>query len=109
MAKKKKASRFTDLIEAVQAHHEAPVSEPAAPVVFGEPITERKPMKPIVYPRRLTVAIHVYGGDFFGAERSEWDPESPSTGSRPKMPFETTREFRVKTAPKARGRNERTH
>lgn len=25
---------------------------------------------------RLTGAIHVYGGDFFGAERSEWDPES---------------------------------
>ena len=26
--------------------------------------------------RRLTGAIHVYGGDFFRAERSEWDPES---------------------------------
>ena len=25
---------------------------------------------------RLTGAIHVYGGDFFTAERSEWDPES---------------------------------
>lgn len=25
---------------------------------------------------RLTGAIHVYGGDFFGAKRSEWDPES---------------------------------
>ena len=25
---------------------------------------------------RLTVAIHVYGGDFFAAERSEWDPET---------------------------------
>ena len=24
---------------------------------------------------RLTGAIHVYGGDFFGAPRSEWDPE----------------------------------
>jgi predicted metal-dependent enzyme (double-stranded beta helix superfamily) len=24
---------------------------------------------------RLTGAIHVYGGDFFGTERSEWDPE----------------------------------
>ena len=24
---------------------------------------------------RLTGAIHVYGGDFFGAARSEWDPE----------------------------------
>jgi len=25
--------------------------------------------------RRLTGAIHVYGGDFFGVQRSEWDPE----------------------------------
>jgi len=25
---------------------------------------------------RLTGAIHIYGGDFFGAERSEWDPET---------------------------------
>ena len=25
---------------------------------------------------RLTGAIHVYGGDFFAVERSEWDPES---------------------------------
>ncbi len=24
---------------------------------------------------RLTGAIHVYGGDFFGVPRSEWDPE----------------------------------
>jgi len=26
--------------------------------------------------RRLTGALHVYGGDFFAAERSEWNPES---------------------------------
>jgi predicted metal-dependent enzyme (double-stranded beta helix superfamily) len=26
--------------------------------------------------RRLTCAIHIYGGDFFGAQRSEWDPET---------------------------------
>ena len=26
--------------------------------------------------RRLTSAIHVYGGDFFRAERSEWDRET---------------------------------
>ena len=26
--------------------------------------------------RRLTGAIHVYGGDYFRAERSEWDPET---------------------------------
>ena len=25
---------------------------------------------------RLTGALHVYGGDFFGIERSEWDPET---------------------------------
>jgi predicted metal-dependent enzyme (double-stranded beta helix superfamily) len=25
---------------------------------------------------RLTAAIHVYGGDFFAADRSEWDPET---------------------------------
>lgn len=25
---------------------------------------------------RLTAAIHIYGGDFFAAERSEWDPET---------------------------------
>ncbi len=25
--------------------------------------------------RRLTGAIHVYGGDFFGTARSEWEPE----------------------------------
>jgi predicted metal-dependent enzyme (double-stranded beta helix superfamily) len=29
---------------------------------------------------RLTAAIHVYGGDFFAAERSEWDPENLSEG-----------------------------
>ena len=25
---------------------------------------------------RLSGALHVYGGDFFGVERSEWDPET---------------------------------
>lgn len=25
---------------------------------------------------RVTGAIHVYGGDFFGVDRSEWDPEA---------------------------------
>ena len=29
---------------------------------------------------RLTGAIHAYGGDFFGAERSEWDPETLEEG-----------------------------
>ena len=29
---------------------------------------------------RLTGAIHIYGGDFFAAERSEWDPETLKEG-----------------------------
>jgi predicted metal-dependent enzyme (double-stranded beta helix superfamily) len=29
---------------------------------------------------RLSGAIHVYGGDFYAAERSEWDPETLSEG-----------------------------
>jgi predicted metal-dependent enzyme (double-stranded beta helix superfamily) len=29
---------------------------------------------------RLSGAIHVYGGDFFGVERSEWDPETLAEG-----------------------------
>jgi predicted metal-dependent enzyme (double-stranded beta helix superfamily) len=29
---------------------------------------------------RLTGAIHIYGGDFFAAERSEWDPETLCEG-----------------------------
>jgi predicted metal-dependent enzyme (double-stranded beta helix superfamily) len=29
---------------------------------------------------RVTGAIHVYGGDFFGIERSEWNPESLEEG-----------------------------
>ena len=28
----------------------------------------------------MTGAIHVYGGDFFAAERSEWDPETLKEG-----------------------------
>ncbi len=32
--------------------------------------------------RRLTGAIHVYGGDFFGVARSEWDPERLIEGPR---------------------------
>jgi predicted metal-dependent enzyme (double-stranded beta helix superfamily) len=41
---------------------------------------------------RLTGAIHVYGGDFFGAERSEWDAltlvEHRSDGERTRRVFE---------------------
>jgi predicted metal-dependent enzyme (double-stranded beta helix superfamily) len=32
--------------------------------------------------RRLTGALHVYGGDFFGVARSEWDPERLVEGPR---------------------------
>jgi predicted metal-dependent enzyme (double-stranded beta helix superfamily) len=38
---------------------------------------------------RLTGAIHVYGGDFFGAHRSEWDPETLLEG-----PFDAERAMR---------------
>jgi predicted metal-dependent enzyme (double-stranded beta helix superfamily) len=38
---------------------------------------------------RLTGAIHVYGGDFFGAHRSEWDPETLMEG-----PFDPDRAMR---------------
>lgn len=41
---------------------------------------------------KFTAAIHVYGGDFFGAHRSEWDPETlseqPSDGARARQLFE---------------------
>ncbi len=38
---------------------------------------------------RLTCAIHIYGGDFFAAEKSEWDPET--LRERP-MDFEAAQE-----------------
>jgi predicted metal-dependent enzyme (double-stranded beta helix superfamily) len=41
---------------------------------------------------KFTAAIHVYGGDFFAAHRSEWDPETlheqPSDGERARALFE---------------------
>jgi predicted metal-dependent enzyme (double-stranded beta helix superfamily) len=41
---------------------------------------------------RLTGAIHIYGGDFFGAERSEWDSltllEHRSDGEKARQMFE---------------------
>ncbi len=39
---------------------------------------------------RLTAAIHVYGGDFFGVERQEWDPETHE--ERP-FDFDRTRQY----------------
>ena len=38
---------------------------------------------------RLTGALHVYGGDFFAAERSEWDAETLREGR-----FDTERAIR---------------
>jgi predicted metal-dependent enzyme (double-stranded beta helix superfamily) len=41
---------------------------------------------------KFTAAIHVYGGEFFAARRSEWDPETlheqPSDGERARRLFE---------------------
>ncbi len=41
---------------------------------------------------RLTGALHVYGGDFFGVPRSEWNPETlleqPLEGERMRQRFE---------------------
>ncbi len=41
---------------------------------------------------KFTAAIHVYGGDFFAAHRSEWDPdtlsEHPSDGNRARQILE---------------------
>jgi predicted metal-dependent enzyme (double-stranded beta helix superfamily) len=39
---------------------------------------------------RLTGAIHVYGGDFFGIERSEWNPESLEEG-----PYDVAKTMRL--------------
>jgi predicted metal-dependent enzyme (double-stranded beta helix superfamily) len=40
---------------------------------------------------RYSAGIHVYGGDFFAAERSEWDPatllEQPYSGERTRQDF----------------------
>jgi predicted metal-dependent enzyme (double-stranded beta helix superfamily) len=46
---------------------------------------------------RLTGAIHIYGGDFFGAHRSEWDAETlmegPMDGKRAVRRFEEANEI----------------
>jgi predicted metal-dependent enzyme (double-stranded beta helix superfamily) len=52
---------------------------------------------------RLTGAIHVYGGDFFGVDRSEWDPETLRE-QRFDMPralaaFEAVNERRSRSSP----------
>lgn len=47
---------------------------------------------------KFTAAIHVYGGDFFAAHRSEWDPdtlvEQPSDGERVRTIFENANSVR---------------
>jgi predicted metal-dependent enzyme (double-stranded beta helix superfamily) len=49
---------------------------------------------------RLTGALHVYGGDFFGVARSEWDPESlreqGCDGAKMVKRFEEANELMVK-------------
>ncbi|MCB1605710.1 MAG: hypothetical protein KDI71_01860 [Xanthomonadales bacterium] len=46
--------------------------------------------------RRFTGGIHIYGGDFFHTERSQWDPETlaeePSDGERIRAIFERENE-----------------
>lgn len=42
--------------------------------------------------RRFTGAIHIYGGDFFGTPRSEWDPETLE-----ERPYDVERAKRVFT------------
>lgn len=39
---------------------------------------------------RVTGALHVYGGDFFGVERSEWDPETLS-----EKPYDVAKAMRL--------------
>ena len=46
---------------------------------------------------KLTGALHVYGGDFFAAERSEWDPETLT-----EMPYDVEKAMRLFTDANAR-------
>lgn len=60
--------RAGDSIEAVGADA---LAERSVTVLGGNVI--HSVINPI---RRMTLALHVYGGDFFAPGRSEWDPES---------------------------------
>lgn len=51
--------------------------------------------------REFAVALHVYGGDFFSVERSEWDPETYQ--ERPRDLERTRRLFEEANARQARG------
>jgi predicted metal-dependent enzyme (double-stranded beta helix superfamily) len=46
---------------------------------------------------RLTGAIHVYGGDFFAVQRSEWDPETLT-----ERPYDVDKNMRLFTEANAR-------
>lgn len=50
---------------------------------------------------RLTGAIHIYGGDFFGVPRSEWDSETllehPSDGEKMQRRFDEANALFLKT------------
>ena len=46
---------------------------------------------------RLTGAVHVYGGDFIAAERSEWDPETLT-----ERPYDKDKNFRMFAEAQAR-------
>ena len=46
---------------------------------------------------RLTGAIHVYGGDFFAVQRSEWDPETLA-----ERPYDVEKNMRLFTEANAR-------
>ena len=49
---------------------------------------------------RFTGGIHIYGGDFFAAERSQWDPETlreqPSDGATIRAMFDRENERRAR-------------
>lgn len=51
---------------------------------------------------RLTAALHVYGGDFFNAHRSEWNPESltecPYSSERAIQLFEDSNRYLASTS-----------
>jgi predicted metal-dependent enzyme (double-stranded beta helix superfamily) len=53
--------------------------------------------------QRLTGGIHIYGGDYFAAHRSQWDPEtleeSPTDGTAIRAMFELENERMGSSAP----------
>ena len=49
-------------------------------VVFHSPVVHTPQRGKAITTAYLTGALHVYGGDFFAAHRSEWDPETLEEG-----------------------------